>query len=38
MPDEGYRHMLCVEAACIDEPVTLAPGASWTGWQQLTVL
>jgi len=38
MPDDGYRHMLCVEAARIDVPVTLAPGASWTCWQQLTVL
>ena len=37
MPDDGYRHMLCVEAARIDEPVTLAPGAEWSGWQQLTV-
>ena len=38
MPDDGFRHMLCVEAARIDEPVTLAPGASWQGWQQLTVI
>ncbi|MGI4778810.1 MAG: D-hexose-6-phosphate mutarotase [Janthinobacterium lividum] len=37
MPDDGYRQMLCVEAARIDEPVLLAPGARWTGWQQLTV-
>ena len=38
MPAEGYRHMLCVEAARIDEAVLLAPGAQWTGWQQLTAL
>lgn len=38
LPDNGWRHMLCVEAARIDEPVLLAPGASWQGWQQLTVL
>lgn len=38
MPDDGYRHMLCVEAAAIDTPVQLAPGAQWQGWQQLTVL
>lgn len=37
MPDDGYRHMLCVEAARIDEPVLLAPGANWSGWQQLIV-
>lgn len=38
MPDDGYRHMLCVEAACIDTPVTLDAGAEWQGWQQLTVV
>lgn len=38
MPADGYRHMLCVEAARIDEQVTLSPGAQWQGWQQLTVL
>lgn len=35
MPYDGYRHMLCVEAAAIDQPVTLAPGERWTGWQDL---
>lgn len=38
MPADGFRHMLCVEAARIDEPVLLAPGAQWLGWQQLRVL
>lgn len=38
MPEDGYRHMVCVEAARIDEPVLLAPGAQWQGWQQLRVL
>lgn len=38
LPDDGYRHMLCVEASAIDTPVQLAPGDSWQGWQQLTVL
>ncbi len=37
MPDDGYRHMLCVEAARIDNNVTLAPGAQWLGWQQLRI-
>jgi glucose-6-phosphate 1-epimerase len=37
LPDDGHRHMLCVEAAAIDTPVALAPGASWQGWQRLTV-
>lgn len=38
MPDDGYKHMLCVEAARIDAPITLHPGESWTGWQQLTAI
>ncbi|MDM0076718.1 D-hexose-6-phosphate mutarotase [Variovorax sp. J2P1-59] len=38
LPDDGWRQMLCVEAARIDEPVLLAPGAQWQGWQQLHVL
>ncbi|HZX87559.1 MAG: D-hexose-6-phosphate mutarotase [Variovorax sp.] len=38
LPDDGYRHMLCVEAARIDEAVLLQPGHRWEGWQQLTVL
>jgi glucose-6-phosphate 1-epimerase len=38
MPQEGYRRMLCVEAARIDENVVLPPGAVWQAWQQLTVL
>jgi glucose-6-phosphate 1-epimerase len=38
MPHDGYRHMLCVEAARIDEAVLLAPGAEWVGWQQLTIV
>lgn len=32
---EGYRYMLCVEAAAIGEPVTLQPQASWSGTQHL---
>lgn len=35
LPDDGWRRMLCVEAASIDAPVALPPGASWSGWQQL---
>jgi len=38
LPDDGHRHMLCVEAAAIDTPAQLAPGERWQGWQQLTVL
>ncbi|MEO7242283.1 MAG: D-hexose-6-phosphate mutarotase [Variovorax sp.] len=35
LPDDDYRHMLCVEAAAIDTPVLLAPGSRWQGWQEL---
>ncbi|MGE8319974.1 MAG: D-hexose-6-phosphate mutarotase [Comamonas sp.] len=37
MPDDGWRHMLCVEAASIDAPVALAPGQSWEIAQELAV-
>ena len=32
---DGYRRMLCVEAAVIGRPVPLEPGASWQGSQTL---
>lgn len=35
LEDEGYRRMLCVEAATVGRPVELAPGASWRGSQTL---
>jgi glucose-6-phosphate 1-epimerase len=34
---EGYRHMVCIEAAAIGQPVSLAPGESWSGTQKLSV-
>jgi glucose-6-phosphate 1-epimerase len=34
---EGYRRMLCVEAAAIAEPVVLEAGAEWSGTQLLTL-
>lgn len=36
MPPEGYRRMLCVEAAAIAEPVRLDPDREWRGSQRLT--
>ena len=33
--DEEYKEMVCVEAAAIDEPVKVKPGASWIGEQTL---
>lgn len=38
MPEEGWRHMLCVEAAQVFEPISLASGQQWLGWQHLQVL
>lgn len=37
MPNQDWRHMLCVEAACAAAPVTLAPGATWQGSQRLSL-
>lgn len=33
LPDDDWRHFLCVEAGVIDTPVMLAPGAEWAGRQ-----
>jgi glucose-6-phosphate 1-epimerase len=35
MPADGWRNMLCIEAARILEPETLAPGEDWSGMQTL---
>ncbi len=37
MEPEGYRNMLCVEAATFASPLTLNPGESWSGAQVLTL-
>jgi glucose-6-phosphate 1-epimerase len=37
MPDQDWKHMLCVEAACAAEPVTLPAGAIWRGSQRLSL-
>ena len=34
---DGYQRMVCVEAAAILRPITLAAGASWSGSQNLRV-
>jgi len=36
MTADGYRNMLCVEAALIEPAQALAAGESWTGLQSLT--
>lgn len=38
MAPESYAQMLCVEAAQVERPLSLAPGAQWTGWQRLSVV
>ncbi|MBC7702255.1 D-hexose-6-phosphate mutarotase [Aquabacterium sp.] len=38
MPVDDWQHMLCVEAARVLQPKTLAPGEEWTGRQCLTLL
>ncbi len=35
-PPEGYRHMVCIEAAAAGDPVTLKPGETWHGSQTLS--
>lgn len=38
MPPDGYQHMLCVEAAQVYAPITVAPAAQWQGWQRLSLV
>ncbi|KAK6783399.1 hypothetical protein RDI58_021196 [Solanum bulbocastanum] len=35
--DEEYKHMLCVDGAAIEKPITLKPGEEWTGRLELSV-
>jgi glucose-6-phosphate 1-epimerase len=37
MADDGYREMVCVEAARIDQAIRLGPGANWMGSQVLSI-
>jgi glucose-6-phosphate 1-epimerase len=37
MPPEGFRHMLCVEAAAFELPVRLERDAAWTGGQSIVI-
>lgn len=38
MPADGFRRMLCVEAAVVKAPIELAPGADWWGRQTLVAM
>jgi glucose-6-phosphate 1-epimerase len=33
--DEEYKHMLCVEPAAVEKPITLKPGEEWKGKMEL---
>lgn len=37
MPDDDWKHMLCIEAAVAQHPVTLPAGEEWYGRQTLIV-
>lgn len=37
LPDDGHRHMLCVEAAQVFDPITLMPCANWQASQTCTL-
>lgn len=38
MPKDGFRRMLCVEAAAVARPIIVAPGEFWVGRQTLVAL
>lgn len=38
MPEDGWQHMLCVEAAQVYEPIRIEAGDFWQGAQRLRVL
>ena len=38
MTPDAFTHMLCVEAAQVFEPISVAPGAHWSGSQRLRAL
>ena len=37
MPDSGYQHMLCVEAARVNTPIDVPALQSWEAWQQFNL-
>lgn len=38
MPADGFKRMLCVEAALVEHPLSLAPGKQWWGRQSLVAI
>jgi glucose-6-phosphate 1-epimerase len=37
MEPDGYRRMLCIEAAVVGRPIELDPGQHWSGYQRIEV-
>lgn len=38
MEDDDFRHMLCIEAAAVAQPIVLSPGERWWGRQTVVAL
>ncbi|KAK7255019.1 hypothetical protein RIF29_28418 [Crotalaria pallida] len=36
--DGEYKHMLCVQAACVEKAITLKPGEEWKGRQEISAV
>ncbi|KAL1819905.1 hypothetical protein ACET3Z_014774 [Daucus carota] len=36
--DNGYKHMICIEAAAVEKPIFLKPGEEWIGRQELSTV
>lgn len=36
--DDEYKHMLCVDPAAMEKPITLKPGEEWTGRMEIAVV
>ncbi|PTL84530.1 D-hexose-6-phosphate mutarotase [Vitiosangium sp. GDMCC 1.1324] len=37
LPDDGFRHFVCIESGTVQRPVSLAPGKEWLASQHLRV-
>jgi glucose-6-phosphate 1-epimerase len=37
MPDAGFQHMLCVEAARVNTPIEVSAFQTWEAWQQFNL-
>ncbi|XP_004507541.1 putative glucose-6-phosphate 1-epimerase [Cicer arietinum] len=36
--DEEYKHLLCVQSACVEKAITLKPGEEWKGRQEISAV